>query len=103
MFQVSVWSEKAAPKDYATLAPLVFSLADKGDAVALKIRGDGAAAISRLACALHKHGIGRLCLLGGLSRFYANLLDPDVRALLQPPQADALDGAILMAGGAFRS
>ena len=99
MFDVSVWSEKASPKDYAELAPTLFALAGQGDKAAQKIVSEGAVAITRLVRALQSHGMDRLALLGGLSQIYGNLVDQDIRQLLQPPQADARDGAILMAGG----
>lgn len=99
MFEISVWSEKATAKDYAALAPTVFALATRGDPVSLCLQAKGAAAITRLARGLLSRGIERLVLLGGLARFYGALVDSDVRGRLLEPAADALDGAILMAGG----
>lgn len=96
-FDLSRWSEQAAPKDYAQMAPLVFESAAKGDVVGMTIVIEGAAAISNLGRALLARGAGRLCLLGGLREVYPPYLDADVRAALMEPQADAMDGAIMMA------
>ena len=95
-FDLSRWSEKATPKDYAEMAPLVFECAAKGDVVGMTIVIEGAAAISSLGRALLARGAGKLCLLGGLSQVYPPYLDADVKKALTAPGADALDGAIMM-------
>ena len=46
-FDLSRWSERATPKDYAEMAPLVFECAAKGDVVGMTIVIEGAAAISK--------------------------------------------------------
>ena len=96
-FDLSRWSEKAVPKDYAQMAPLVFECASKGDVHGMTIVIEGAAAISSLGRALLARGAGKICLLGGLSRVYPPYLDADVKRALVEPIADAMDGAIMMA------
>ncbi len=96
-FDLSRWSERATPKDYAEMAPLVFDCAAKGDVVGMTIVIEGAAAISNLGRALLARGAGALCLLGGLSAAYQPYLDADVKKSLTSPGADALDGSIMMA------
>jgi glucosamine kinase len=96
-FDLSRWSETAEPKDYARFAPLVFQCAAKADVQGMTIVIEGASAISTLGRALLARGAGRLCLLGGLREVYPPYLDGDVRAALVEPQADAMDGAIMMA------
>jgi glucosamine kinase len=96
-FDLSHWSQEAAPKDYAKLAPLVFESAAKGDVHGMTIVIEGASAISSLGRALMARGAGRICLLGGLSRVYPPYLDADVKSALSGPVADASDGAIMMA------
>ena len=96
-FDLSRWSERAKPKDYAEMAPLVFTAAARGDVVGMTIVIEGAAAISNLGRALLARGAGRVCLLGGLGAVYPPYLDADVKAALAAPQADAMDGAIMMA------
>ena len=94
---LSRWSEEAKPKDYAHFAPLVFDCAAKGDVQGMMIVIEGAAAISNLGRALLARGAKAICLLGGLSKVYPPYLDADVKRALATPQADAVDGAIMMA------
>ena len=91
------WSEKATPKDFAQFAPAVFQCASVGDVLAMTIVIEGAAAISNLGRALIARGARHLCLLGGLAQVYPPYLDADVRRSLIAAKADAVDGAILMA------
>jgi glucosamine kinase len=79
------------------MAPLVFEYAAKADVVGMTIVIEGAAAISNLGRALLARGAGKLCLLGGLRGVYPPYLDADVKRSLVEPEADAMDGAIMMA------
>ncbi|WP_290545827.1 BadF/BadG/BcrA/BcrD ATPase family protein [Aestuariivirga sp.] len=94
---LSRWPEQAKPKDYAQFAPLVFECAAQGDVQGMMIVIEGAAAISNLGRALLARGARHICLLGGLSKVYPPYLDADVKLALAAPQADAIDGAIMMA------
>ena len=96
-FALSRWSEQARPKDYAQFAPIVFGCAAKGDVQAMMIVIEGAAAISNLGRALLARGARAICLLGGLSGVYPPYLDADMRRALVAADADAVDGAIMMA------
>lgn len=96
-FDLSRWSEKAVPKDYAQFAPLIFECAAKGDVQAMMIVIEGAAAISNLGRALLARGAGQICLLGGLAQVYPPYLDADVKRALVAAAHDAMDGAIMMA------
>jgi glucosamine kinase len=96
-FEICHWSEQARPRDYAQFAPLIFANALQGDAQAMMILTEGAAAISNLGRALLAHGAKAICLLGGLAQAYPPYLDADMRRALVLPQADAVDGAIMMA------
>jgi glucosamine kinase len=46
-----------------------------------------------------KLGITRICMLGGLGKAYRTYLPERFRPVLVDPRYDALDGAILLAGG----
>jgi glucosamine kinase len=94
---LSRWSEQARPKDYAQFAPLVFASAARGDVQGMMIVIEGAAAISTLGRALLARGARAVCLLGGLAKAYPPYLDADVRRAMAEPEADAVDGAIMMA------
>jgi glucosamine kinase len=95
--ELSRWSEGARPKDYAQFAPAVFGSAAKGDVQGMMIVIEGAAAISNLGRALLARGAKSICLLGGLSKVYPPYLDADVQRAMAEPQANAVDGAIMMA------
>lgn len=96
-FDLSRWSERATPKDYAQFAPIVFECAAQGDVQGMMIVIEGAAAISNLGRALLARGAKSICLLGGLAKVYPPYLDADVKRALVEPEADAMDGAIMMA------
>ncbi len=96
-FELSKWAEHATPKDYAQFAPVIFERAALGDVQGMMIVIEGAAAISNLGRALLARGAKQLCLLGGLSHAYPPYLDADVKRALVKPDADAMDGAIMMA------
>lgn len=96
-FDLSDWSERARPADYAAIAPEVFDCAARGDVVGMTIVIEGAHAISNLARALLARGAGHICLLGGLRDVYPPYLDADVKRALVAARADAMDGAIMMA------
>lgn len=94
---LSRWSEQARPKDYAQFAPIVFESAAKGDVQGMMIVIEGAAAISNLGRALLARGARSICLMGGLAKVYPPYLDADVKRVLVEAEADAVDGAIMLA------
>ncbi len=83
--------------DYATLAPLVFSAAESGDPVALRILTEGAAYISEMAKKLLTHRPARLALIGGMAERLTPWLEPDVAAQLAQPKGPPEEGALLFA------
>ncbi len=92
------WSNAATPADYASFAPLVLDHARKGDPLGQDLMAEAASAVSRIGHRLLQLGAVRLCTFGGLAEPLNPWLDPNIRAVLVAPQADALDGAILLAG-----
>lgn len=95
------WALTAKPSDYGAFAPQALAAAAIGDAVAAPIVEAAAAALSALAAALEKLGAPRLVMVGGLAEPIRPHLPQALAARLQPPLFDAVDGAILAAGGAF--
>ena len=92
------FSLTARPADYATLAREVVAAADRGDALGLKLMGEGAAYIRAAMTALGWQRDETLCLVGGLGPAYARWLDlPTVAA-----KGTALDGALVLAARAAR-
>jgi glucosamine kinase len=95
--QVVIWGDRATPGDYAALAPLVFEHAAQDDPLARTIVQRAAADVAAWIHALVRSGAPKVALVGGLAAAIVPWLPPDARAVLVPPQGDALDGALLMA------
>ena len=93
------WAIGAKPSGYGAFAPLVFESAGAGDAVALAIVAAAAQAVDALIRAAQALGAERVVLVGGLSQPLKPYLDAASQAALRRPLFDAVDGAILLAGG----
>jgi len=98
--QVVRWASQATPGDFGHLAPRVLALAGEGDAHAKDIVRRAAVAIMDLIDAVRRAGAERISLVGGLADSLLPWLDPPYRGLVNAPLYDAVDGAILMIGGA---
>ena len=97
--RMSRWAAGAKPRDYGAFAPQILDLAKSGDARARDIAGEAAWAIATLANALNALGAERIALVGGLGEPLRPYLPPDLARRLVRPRRDAVDGAILLAGG----
>jgi glucosamine kinase len=97
--QMTRWAAEAKPRDYGAFAPEILDIAKSGDARAREIAGEAAKAIAALANALNALGVDRIALVGGFGEPLRPYLPPDVANRLAPPRRDAVDGAILLAGG----
>lgn len=95
------FASKAAPSDYAELAPLVFRYASVQDALAVTLVREAAEAAVRIIDRLVDVGAPAISLVGGLAEPLTPWLPPRIRELLREPKADPLDGGILMARRAF--
>lgn len=87
----------ATPPDFATLAPEVASAATAGDAVALRLMGEGAHYIARALASLGWQAAEPVCLAGGIGASYRHHLPAPVIAALRMPLGTALDGALALA------
>lgn len=90
------WVGNARPGDYARYAPLVFEYANRRDPLGITLVEDSAAGATRIAMRLLELGAPALCLFGGLAEPLKPWLPPPVQHAIVSPQADALDGAILL-------
>jgi len=97
--RMSRWASDARPRDYGAFAPQILDVARSGDARAREIVGEAADAIAALANALSALGAERIALVGGFGEPLRPFLPPEVAKRLSRPQRDAVDGAILLAGG----
>lgn len=94
---VVAWATKAVPGDYAKFAPIVFAHAERGDPLARAIVTETAADATMLIDRLVALGAQRIAMIGGLFPPLLPWLPRRVHPLLVQPEADAMDGAILMA------
>jgi glucosamine kinase len=92
------WMDKAAPKDYGSLAPLVMDYAEADDAIARSIVEDAALHIERFVETIFERGATRCVLVGGLAPRMQPWLRARTVARLSDPLGDPLDGALRLAG-----
>ena len=92
------WARTARSSDFAGAVPLVFSCARDGDATALHLLGETAAALAELGDALERLGAVRLAMTGGLAEPIRPYLPTTLRERLRTALFDPLDGALLLAG-----
>lgn len=97
--RIVAWMTGAKPRDFATLAPLVVSQAEAGDAAAEALMRAAAGHVAALARRLLELGAPRLSLVGGLAPHVERWLPSEIAARVEPAQGDALDGALRIAHG----
>jgi glucosamine kinase len=95
---VITWMDGAVPRDYARFAPLVLDYADNNDRIAVSIVRAAAVHVECLIETIMARGAVRCVLMGGLAKRMKPWLRMRVASLLQEPEGDALDGAIILAG-----
>jgi glucosamine kinase len=93
------WALTAKPADYGAFAPQVLMSAREGDTTAVPIVEAAARALDAIANALEALGAPRIVMVGGLAEPIKPYLSPELAAKLSAPVFDAVDGAILIAGG----
>ena len=93
------WALTAKPSDYGAFAPLVLEAAAVGDPVGRAVVSAAAAALAALTHGVRALGAERVALVGGLGPGIRPHLPAEIDAMLHEPLFDAVDGAILLAGG----
>lgn len=93
------WITAARPRDYGSIAPMVMTFAQSGDAVAVELIRRSAAEVEAMMTRLCELGADRICLVGGMAEHLEPWLSPWAHGVLAPRAHDAADGAILLAGG----
>lgn len=86
---------QAKPDFYATLSPLIFSLAQKDEPYAKVLVADAADYINKLCEQLGKLKPARFSLIGGLSHVISPYLDTQLQTRIQPSLSTPEQGAIL--------
>jgi glucosamine kinase len=94
------WAATAKPNDYGAVAPQVFAAAGSGDSSARAIIEAAAEAIAALARAVFTLGAPSIALVGGVAEPLRAYLPADLAPRLHAARRDAVDGAILLVGGA---
>jgi glucosamine kinase len=97
--RVVPWAAEARAADFARLAPLVLEHAERRDPLAMALLAETAAHVARMVERLLAAGAPAVALMGGLAEPIAPWLPPPVRARLAAAEADARDGAVLLARG----
>lgn len=92
------WSKSAKPCDYGQFSPAIFSYEAKGDPLAVELLLETQTEIERLILTLIKKGATEVCLMGGIGERLKKRLPTSVQAYLRQPKADAMSGALMMAG-----
>jgi glucosamine kinase len=96
--EMLAWALQAIPRDWASLAPMVFDHAAAGDPVARDLLDASVAEVARLLDRLIALGANRISLMGGLAAPQRPYLPQRYDAVLVEPSGDALDGALALAG-----
>ena len=91
------WGDQARPTDFAQFAPLVLEYAARGDALGKAVMEQAARGTARIAQRLLDVGAPAIALLGGLATPMKPWLPQAIQEHVVPPEADALEGAILLA------
>ncbi|WP_041523914.1 N-acetylglucosamine kinase [Gilvimarinus agarilyticus] len=84
----------AKSSDYAKLTPLVFSAAEQGDSVALRIIQEGADYLTAVARRLWATKPPRMSMLGGVSQRIVDWMDDDIAARMSEPLRQPEFGAV---------
>jgi glucosamine kinase len=95
------YAQNEKPAGFARFAPMVFEYAERGDVVASALVRGAVAHVDAALAAVTWPGCKMLCLLGGLSHLYETRIDKQFQAILKPPKADAVTGAVELARRAF--
>jgi glucosamine kinase len=96
--KVVAWMDQATPASYAQFAPLVIDYAEDGDDIALSVVREAVLHVERFIETIFAKGAPRCALLGGLSARLKPWLRARIVSQLSEPLADALEGALILAG-----
>jgi glucosamine kinase len=97
------WMSVARPREYGSLAPIVMKFASSGDSIARVLVRQSAGDIETMLERLTSLGSERVCLVGGMADHISQWLTPWARSILVDRDADAMEGAILLAQQAAAS
>jgi glucosamine kinase len=93
-----LFAKSASAADYGRFAPLIIEHLDNEDPVAQHLFKKAAQSVDEAFDALALDAHGQIALLGGLSKHYPHFLAQRHQKQLVAPKADAVAGAIALAG-----
>lgn len=99
--KITAFAHKATPGDFGRYAPQIFEAAKEGDAIAVSILRRAASYVDEALDVALATGENRICLLGGLARFYPDWLAGRHQVRLVEAKGDALSGAVSIAVSSF--
>lgn len=97
------FARTALPRDFGTLAPLVWDHAERGDPTADRLVSTALIDIEPMLRRMLELGSPALALLGGQAPRYRPRLSPDLAALVVEPAGDAMEGGIDLAREVHRA
>ncbi|MBB3937197.1 glucosamine kinase [Aureimonas phyllosphaerae] len=97
------FARTALPRDFGTLAPLVWDHAERGDPAAERLVAAALVDIEPMLRRMLELGSPALALLGGQAPRYRPRLSPDLAALVVEPAGDAMEGGIDLAREVYRT
>ena len=99
--RMMTWAHSAKPGDYGAFAPRVFEAARAGESGAREIVGRAATAVVAIFRALEARGVEQIAIVGGVAEPLRTYVPSEIEARLRRPKHDAVDGAVLLVGGAL--
>jgi len=99
--RMMAWAQTAKPGDYGAFAPQVFESARAGEPGALEIVGRAARAVVTIFNTLEALGVEQIAIVGGVAEPLRTYFPSEIEARLRRPKHDAVDGAVLLVGGAL--
>lgn len=91
------YAHKAQPGEFGTFAPLIFEYAKQRDPIAQTILRKAVNDVEETLNAILVDKNQKFCMLGGLGKLYADLINSNLRKRIQPPLGDAVSGAAALA------
>lgn len=91
------YAHKAQPGEFGTFAPLIFEYAKSRDPIAQTILRKAVNDVEETLDAILIDKNQKFCMLGGLGKLYADLINSNLKKRIQPPLGDALTGAASLA------
>jgi glucosamine kinase len=91
------YAHNAQPSEFGVFAPLIFEYAKLRDPVAQKILRNAVRDVEETLEAILVDDHHKFCMLGGLGKLYADLVNSNLKKRIHPPLGNATSGAAALA------